>query len=109
MLPVAEFRLTVREHVLTEVEPVFANAGDLLGVITMSSGHYMGYLMSDGGAGYITGQIHSEHHDPRTDMNLGHLQHRTRGIITPTRTVPPDPGDTERRQIDELLSMCRTS
>ena len=85
MLPVAEFRLTVREHVLTEVEPVFANAGDLLGVITMlratdgASGHYMGYLMSDGGIANQPGYISLAKfipnimtHELGHNMNLGH-------------------------------------
>ena len=85
MLPVAEFRLTVREHVLTQVEPVFANVGDLLGVITMlratdgASGHYMGYLISDGGVANQPGYISLAKFTPNImthelghNMNLGH-------------------------------------
>ena len=85
MLPVREFRLTVREHVLTQVEPVYANAGDLLGVITMiraadgASGHYMGILMSEGGVANRPGFVSLAKFIPNVmthelghNMNLGH-------------------------------------
>ena len=84
LLPVREFRLTVRDYVWTQVEPVFDNAGALGAVIRMiratdgGTGHYMG-LISDGGVA-DRGGFHSlarfqeriMAHELGHNMNLAH-------------------------------------
>ena len=85
LLPVRDFRLTVRDHVWTEVDPVFDNVSELLRVIAMTratdgaSGHYMGILMSEGGLADMPGFHSLARFTPATmahelghNMNLGH-------------------------------------
>ncbi len=63
LLPVGDFKLTIREPLWTSVDPVWANGSKLLRevaavrVLDGATGHYMGVLRGGGGVARLNGRI----------------------------------------------------
>ena len=85
LLPVREFKLTVRDAVEISYDPVFENVGVVMRALSMvramdgTTGHYMGILRSYGGVADRRGFRSAAHLDEVTmahelghNMNLGH-------------------------------------
>ena len=90
LLPIGDFRLTVRDYVLSPADPLFDNAGELGPLLEMTramdgaSGHYLGILRGYGGLGQQPGYTSLAGLDEVTIAHeLGHnmnLEHAPCGI-----------------------------